>query len=408
MIQSNFLISWRRFWGLCSIVILAGCINPQGLTELPELNPDSEQGGVILDLSPEPQATPPEDADAAELLALGLAALEQGDLQLAQSYMDQTIALDAYNAHAYQVRGQVYAALGLPDLAIANFSQAMALDTNYADPYFSRGLILLDSGNFDSARLDFNAAITFEPTYAEAYKYRAITEKELGLIDAALLDFELYLTMNPNAADQVEVLYMMSDLVVLIEQANALPDGVLFLDDFSDADTGWIGGSSAPGFGDFDSGGYRIIVTIAESAIWARPTLWLRDVRIEVDATKSGGPDNNFFGVLCRYQSSENFYALIISSDGFYGIAQRINGGGLELIGMAEMPHSNVINPGAASNRILAECVGDVLRLTVNGVALLEIRDSKLNAGDVGIIAGAFLEPRTNILFDNFTVFEVR
>ncbi|MEK6221489.1 MAG: hypothetical protein N2D54_04510, partial [Chloroflexota bacterium] len=106
------------------------------------------------------------------------------------------------------------------------------------------------------------------------------------------------------------------------------------------------------------------------------------------------------------YQSSENFYALIISSDGHYGIARRVSSGPLELIGMAEMPFSDVIRRGTQTNRIIAECVGERMRLTVNGVLLLEIIDPEIEAGDVGIIAGAFDEPRTDILFDNFVVYE--
>lgn len=31
------------------------------------------------------------------------------------------------------------------------------------------------------------------------------------------------------------------------------------------------------------------------------------DVRIEVDAAKIGGPDDNDFGVICRYQDIDNF-----------------------------------------------------------------------------------------------------
>ena len=46
------------------------------------------------------------------------------------------------------------------------------------------------------------------------------------------------------------------------------------------------------------------------------------DLRIEVDVSKQNGPDDNAFGVLCRYQDPENFYYFLISSDGFGGIGR--------------------------------------------------------------------------------------
>lgn len=391
-------------------IVLAGCTILPSASDA-KTNQPTGPGGVILDLSPEAVITENGNLDADELLALGDAAFDAGDMAQARDYYDQAIAVDAYNAEAYQKRGRMYAAVGIPDLAIANFNQALAFKADYADPYYLRGIVYLLAGNLEQARLDFSAAIMIDPSLAEAYRYRGTVEMELGLVEPALIDFEVYLALVPDAEDQADVREWIAELAGLVEQAeiiaDAPPGGSIFFDDFSNSDSGWIGGASAPGFGAYDSDGYRIIVTTAESAVWARPTLWLRDVRIEVDTKKSGGPDNNFFGVLCRYQSSENFYALIISSDGYYGIARRFDGGALELVGMAVMPHSRAIREGAASNRIVAECMGNLLRLSVNGVVLVEMYDSTLGAGDVGIIVGAFLEIRPNILFDNFIVYDL-
>ena len=54
---------------------------------------------------------------------------------------------------------------------------------------------------------------------------------------------------------------------------------------------------------------------------WANPgSESFIDTRIEVDATKNGGPDDNDFGIICRYTAAESFYYAIISSDGYYSI----------------------------------------------------------------------------------------
>jgi tetratricopeptide (TPR) repeat protein len=387
-------------------MLLAGCrLSPNdGQASTP--NGGDQSGAVLLPLSPEPAFTPTGVYSAKELIALGEAAFEEGEMDQASRYYDQAITVDSNNAEAYQKRGEVFAATGSPDLAIANYSHAMSLKIDYTEAYFSRGRVYLDMANYELARLDFSEAITFEATFAEAYKFRAMAESGLGLVGVAMIDFEVYLALRPDAADREQVFVWMDELKGARLRAIS-PDGSVFFDDFLDDESGWIGGASAPGYGAYNSDGYRIITTIAKSVIWARPTLWLQDVRIEVDTEKGDGTDDNFFGVICRYQSSQNFYALIISSDGHYGIARRVDGGGFELIGLAEMPFSDAINQGDESNRIVAECVGDVLRLTVNGHMLLEMRAEDFIAGDVGIIVGTFDEPRTNILFDNFAVFEV-
>jgi hypothetical protein len=126
-------------------------------------------------------------------------------------------------------------------------------------------------------------------------------------------------------------------------------------------------------------------------------------VIIEVDATKVAGPDDNDFGVICRYQDENNFYFFEISSDGYYSVG-KYKENQLELIGMQQMQTSDAIRQGQATNRIRASCIGSLLSLSVNGHKLIEVEDIEFSTGDVGLIAGTFETPGTDILFDNFTV----
>jgi len=90
------------------------------------------------------------------------------------------------------------------------------------------------------------------------------------------------------------------------------PDNVLYKDDFSDSSSGWLQLTDADGITDYDSGSYRIRVdTIGQGQngmdIWSHPGVNLEgDIRIEVDATKIGGPDENDMGVLCRYNKEND------------------------------------------------------------------------------------------------------
>ncbi|HJS28438.1 MAG TPA: hypothetical protein VJ768_02370 [Anaerolineales bacterium] len=183
------------------------------------------------------------------------------------------------------------------------------------------------------------------------------------------------------------------------------PSGeVLFEDDFSDPESGWDRVSNPSSSTDFLDGSYRIFVGQTNHDVWARPDLNFIDSVIEVEAQMVGGSDENDFGVICRYRDPGNFYFLVIGSDGFYGIGIMQDGEEPQLIGATEMQFSRRINQGGEPNLIRAECVGDVLSLYVNGKILDAVTDDRLPSGDVGLIAGTFDTPGTEILFDNFVV----
>jgi hypothetical protein len=179
---------------------------------------------------------------------------------------------------------------------------------------------------------------------------------------------------------------------------------ILFQDEFSNTARGWDDFEDEDGIIGYREGGYRILINLPNWFFWSTPGMNFANVMIEVDATKIGGPDNNEFGVICRYQDDNNFYFFSISSDGYYGINKFIEGE-LYLVGMDQMLFNDkIINLGNAANRIKASCVDDHLTLAVNDMILADVKDSDLSDGDVGLIAGTFDETGTDIMFDNFFV----
>jgi hypothetical protein len=184
----------------------------------------------------------------------------------------------------------------------------------------------------------------------------------------------------------------------------AYPSGkILFHDDFSNPDSGWNRVAGESGLTDYDDGLYRILVTNTYTDIWSRPGKEYADVRVEVDAIKIGGDRNNRFGLICRLMNNDNFYIFIISSDGYYGIG-KIKSQQFSLIGMEALQPHQAIKVGSALNRIRADCVGDQLSLFVNGVLIAQVNDLDFPFGDVGLIAGTYETPDTDIRFDNFFV----
>jgi hypothetical protein len=179
---------------------------------------------------------------------------------------------------------------------------------------------------------------------------------------------------------------------------------ILFEDDFSDTGSGWDRTDSDIGSTDYDQGSYRIYIQAENSYVWANPSRNFRDVSVSVDATKAGGDDDNEFGLICRHANIENFYVATISSDGFYGFWSRKDGGTLELLNMENMLPVESIVQGNSLNTIRLECVGSRLTLYVNDEFVGETVDDSIESGDVGLYAGTFSIPGTEILFDNFVV----
>jgi len=181
------------------------------------------------------------------------------------------------------------------------------------------------------------------------------------------------------------------------------PGALLFQDGFSDPSSGWDRVEGPEGLTDYENGRYRILINATNADYWSNPGLYFEDVRIDVEAGKNAGPDDNDYGVLCRYQDAENFYFLIISSDSYYGIGI-VQNGQQKLLEPPQMYHSEAILPGNAANHIEAVCEGSRLALAVNGELIAEASDSTFSNGDIGLIVGSFDEPGVDIWFDNLSV----
>jgi hypothetical protein len=179
---------------------------------------------------------------------------------------------------------------------------------------------------------------------------------------------------------------------------------VLFQDDFSSSSSGWDQYSGDNGSADYASGSYNINVSSTDYLLFANPgQSFPSDVSIEVDATKAGGPDDNAFGVICRYQDVDNFYFFLISSDGYTGIAMYKNNE-LSFLTGDGMTTSDAITQGAATNHIQADCIGSSLNLYVNGTLTSSATDSSFSRGDVGLLAKSFSIGGVDLLFDNLVV----
>jgi len=183
------------------------------------------------------------------------------------------------------------------------------------------------------------------------------------------------------------------------------PGEIMFEDHFDDTGSGWVRWEETGGGTDYVDGVFRIWVDEVLTDYWSTSGHDFGDVRISVSTFKAAGPDDNDFGIVCRYQDNDNFYAFLISSDGFAGIL-KMEDAERTMLEQEGMVSTDAITQGAATNEVTAECVGDHLALYANGELVADVRDSTFVSGDVGLIAGTFEEGGVEIHFDDFFVYQ--
>jgi len=155
-------------------------------------------------------------------------------------------------------------------------------------------------------------------------------------------------------------------------------------------------------------GRYQIDHAAARSSsfVWGAGDETVENAIIEVDVEQLSAEKDNLYGVACRLAADErgdtSGYALLLSGDGHYGIAE-IRSQSLSFL--LEWHQSDVIKRGAASNTIRAVCVDDYFAVYANGEFLGEITDDTYRrAGQVGLVAGVTAEAGVSVAFDDLVV----
>lgn len=175
------------------------------------------------------------------------------------------------------------------------------------------------------------------------------------------------------------------------------PGEVLLLDDFS-SKRGWFSEKSSRYELVFTQGGYRILAVTKNNPVWSVRSFEQNDVRLEVDAVQLAGPTDGYYGLVCHHQNNENYYLLVVSLDGNFGIG-KVKDNELRFLNFTNEYNELLSSQG---NRLRADCVGDTLKLYVDGAHVLEARDDEFVSGGIGMVVGNRSTSGTDVLFDNF------
>lgn len=223
-------------------------------------------------------------------------------------------------------------------------------------------------------------------------KRRASTFTALFFLLAAMLACNQPVQTNQSAAEASS------------QNINSTNSNILFADDFSQPESGWdrVGDNTITT--NYQDGSYHIQINQTNLYGWANPRKVFSDVEVEVNAELKTGPIDAEYGAICRYKDAKNFYAGIITADGYYGVIKSKDGK-FSLVGMEYLQDHPVIRQGTTSNQIRFDCIGDTLTLYANNEILAQVKDSDFANGDVGLLASTNSSPGADVYFDNFFVY---
>ena len=178
---------------------------------------------------------------------------------------------------------------------------------------------------------------------------------------------------------------------------------ILFADDFSDTSSGWPLLQNDQGRYGYFEDGYHIAVYQPNAILWAKTNRIDADISISVDARLTTSGVNGYYGLLCRIQDNSNFYYFVIQPNGTYTIGKYKDGDFHPFL-TDGWRYSEAINQNGQTNRLKADCAGNILRFYANSILLGETADADFSSGFSGLVAAA-LDPQTfEAVFNNFLI----
>ncbi len=143
---------------------------------------------------------------------------DQGDLEEAEKYFRQALALQPRHAGAHYNLGNILVERGQTAEASSCFRNAVSLNPDHADAHSNLGSLLMEQGQLAEAADCYRAALRSKPDDASAYSNLGVIFKDQGQVDDALVCYRNALHLDPNYVDALSNLgNLLKDLRRLTE-----------------------------------------------------------------------------------------------------------------------------------------------------------------------------------------------
>lgn len=148
----------------------------------------------------------------------------------------------------------------------------------------------------------------------------------------------------------------------------------------------------------------RLTVRVPEAELFRWSTLDVGeefgDFYAEAEATEEAGAADAMLGVIFRYVDVDNFYAFLVSGDGWYALLKYVEG---EVSRPIEWTETRALETGAgATNQLGVLADGRALAVYANGEELDQVQDPSFSRGQIALLAGTSTDGGLEVSFDNF------
>ena len=176
----------------------------------------------------------------------------------------------------------------------------------------------------------------------------------------------------------------------------------LYLDDFSDPNSGWPNFEDENRRYEYIDGEYEILVKNADSWAGASPDFQVSEYYVGVDVRSTTGVIGSHGIIFGLTEDWSGFYTFEIDPEGYYTVWRyNENGGWKNLI----VEFSPFINKSTEVNRLKVKQAGNSIEVYANGNLLTTRTDKTYSGvGYVGLIVSSFDEINVEARFDNFYV----
>jgi tetratricopeptide (TPR) repeat protein len=132
---------------------------------------------------------------------LGLALVEQGQVEAAIAHYERALALKPEYAEAHNNLGIALATQGRLEQAIAHYRLALKTQPGLAQAHNNLGNALLTAGQVEEAMGHYERALALKPEYAEAHNNLGIALATQGRLQQAIARFRQALALRPEYAE---------------------------------------------------------------------------------------------------------------------------------------------------------------------------------------------------------------
>ncbi|HZZ01995.1 tetratricopeptide repeat protein [Paraburkholderia sp.] len=146
-------------------------------------------------------ADAPPSTYLASLIDAALEAHQAGQLDVAEPFYREALALDPAHAKALHYFGVLQHQRGDHVFAAELMSEALKLDRTDAACWSNRGLVAAALGHLDEAMICYDQALQLQPDFADARNNFGVALQAQGSLDVAIEQYRLALRVNPSLVD---------------------------------------------------------------------------------------------------------------------------------------------------------------------------------------------------------------